>query len=370
MFDDPTHESYMGAALGLARRGLGNVWPNPAVGCVIVRPDGTGGRIVGRGWTQPGGRPHAEAEALRRAGAAAKGALAYVSLEPCSHHGKTPPCADALVNAGIAHAVVAAEDPDPRVSGNGIGALKAAGIAVTAGVLQDQAEDLNAGFILRVRDGRPLLTLKTATSLDGRIAAGSGHSQWITSEAARRWSHGLRACHDAVMVGIGTVLADDPNLTCRLPGLPVRPPLRIVVDGQARLPLSSALVKTARDAPVCLVTWPGTEVPAKLAKVVDVLEAPAGRDGRPDMGEVLVGLAARGITRVLVEGGAGIATSLLRADLVDRIAWFRASSIIGGDGVPALRDLGVESVGEARRFHRDAVYAIGDDMLETYRRRA
>ena len=200
---------YMAAALTLAERGLGNVWPNPAVGCVIVK----GGRVVGRGWTQPGGRPHAESEALRRAGAAAKGATAYVTLEPCAHHGKTPPCAEALIEAGISRLVAAMADPDSRVSGRGFESLKAAGIDVSIGLGGEQAARLNGGFRSRIESGRPLVTLKLATSLDSRIATQSGESQWITGTASRARGHLLRAQHDAILVGSGTALADDPSLT-------------------------------------------------------------------------------------------------------------------------------------------------------------
>ncbi|MCK5275514.1 MAG: bifunctional diaminohydroxyphosphoribosylaminopyrimidine deaminase/5-amino-6-(5-phosphoribosylamino)uracil reductase RibD, partial [Alphaproteobacteria bacterium] len=219
----------MRAALALAGRGLGRVWPNPAVGCVLVDRDG---RVTGRGWTQPGGRPHAETEALARAGGAAKGATAYVTLEPCVHHGQTPPCADALIEAGVARVIAATEDPDPRVKGGGLGRLRDAGIAVEAGLLREEAELLNAGYLMRQREGRPVVTLKLATTLDGRIATHAGESRWITGEAARARGHMMRARHDAIMVGIGTALADNPTLTCRLPGLEDRSPVRIVVDAR------------------------------------------------------------------------------------------------------------------------------------------
>jgi len=245
----------MGVALTLARRGLGSVWPNPSVGCVLVRD----ARFVARGWTQPGGRPHAETEALKRAGDAARGATAYVSLEPCAHHGATPPCADALVRAGIARCVAAVEDRDPRVAGRGLAALREAGVETTLGVCGAEAEDLNAGFFMRVRHGRPLVTLKLATSLDGRIATHAGHSQWITGEGARRRTHLLRAEHDAVMVGAATALADDPLLTCRLPGAEQRSPVRIVADGRMQLPLTARLVTSAASAPTWLITLDGGE---------------------------------------------------------------------------------------------------------------
>src|SRR6266853_3702784 len=240
----------MRAALGLARRGLGRVWPNPAVGCVIVKD----GRAVGRGWTQPGGRPHAETEALARAAAAAHGATAYVTLEPCCHWGRTPPCADALIAAGLGRVVVALEDPDPRVAGGGVARLRAAGIAVEAGLGAAEAAEINAGFFQRVRLGRPLVTLKLATSLDGRIATASGESRWITGAPARERAHLLRATHDAILVGTDTVLTDDPQLTCRLPGLASRSPVRIVLDRQLRIPPTARIIAEARQVPTWLMT--------------------------------------------------------------------------------------------------------------------
>src|SRR5437773_406942 len=238
------------ATLALARRGLGRVWPNPAVGCVIARD----GRILGRGWTQPGGRPHAETEALARAGAAAHGATAYVSLEPCCHVGRTPPCADALIAAGLSRVVVALEDPDPRVAGGGLARVRAAGIAVEAGLCAAEAAEINAGFFQRVRLGRPLVTLKLATSLDGRIATASGESRWITGPAARERAHLLRAAHDAILVGTDTVIADDPQLTCRLPGLADHSPVRVVIDRQLRIPLDGQVFADARRIPSWAVT--------------------------------------------------------------------------------------------------------------------
>ncbi len=355
----------MKAALGLARRGLGSVAPNPAVGCVLVRE----GRVVGRGWTQPGGRPHAEAEALGRAGKAARGATAYVSLEPCAHHGETPPCADALAGAGIARLVVAVEDPDPQVRGRGLTRLRDAGAEVVCGVCEDEAAALNAGFFLRVGEGRPLIALKTATTLDGRIATRGGESRWITGEAARARAHGLRASHDAVMVGIGTALADDPMLDCRLPGLARRSPLRIVVDSRARLPLTSRLVKTAGEPPTWLVTLPGAAAKRRAAydeAGVEVIEVEADGDGNLDLAAAARTLGDRGLTRVLVEGGGRLAAGLLRARLVDRLLWFRAPRLIGGDGLPAVVAFGVDTLAEAPSYRRVSVAEVGDDLMETY----
>jgi len=360
----------MATALGLARRSLGATWPNPAVGCVLVRDDGSGPTIIGRGWTASGGRPHAETQALNRAGARAVGATAYVTLEPCSHHGQTPPCAAALIKARIARAVVAIEDPDPRVSGAGIGALLDAGITVSQGVLADQAAELNAGFILRISENRPLVTLKLATSLDGRIAAATGDSQWITGERARSFAHRLRAGNDAVVVGIGTVLADDPALTCRLPGMSAGSPARVVFDSALRTPLDCNLVETATETRSIVLTLKGPDAARRRSLKDKGVEVEPGSDGRVDIAAALQALAGMGITRLLCEGGGGLAASLLRADMVDRVAWFRAPSLIGDDGLPSVGALGVERIGDAPVFVRTALASAGQDTLETYRRPA
>ena len=360
----------MRAALALARRGLGSVWPNPAVGCVLVREDWDG-RVVGRGWTQPGGRPHAESEALSRAGDHATGATAYVTLEPCNHEGETPPCSEALISAGISRAVIALQDPDPRVSGRGIGRLKEAGIEVSLGLCEEEAGYLNAGFLTRITKGRPLFTLKTATTLDGRVATRNGDSKWITGDAARAFAHGLRADHDAIMIGIGTALADSPRLTCRLPGLEGRSGVRIVADSHMRLPPDSPLAETAADVPTWLVTAPGgvaDKQKALEAKGVIIIEAETDAEGRPDLEFVAAELGRRGLTRVLVESGGELAAALLKKDLVDRLAWFRAPTLIGGDGRDAVAAFGIDGLAEAPSFARDSISAAGDDVLETYRR--
>jgi diaminohydroxyphosphoribosylaminopyrimidine deaminase/5-amino-6-(5-phosphoribosylamino)uracil reductase len=360
----------MRAALALARRGLGRTWPNPTVGAVLVRD----GRVVGRGWTQPGGRPHAETEALRGAGEVARGATAYVTLEPCSHHGRTPPCADALVNAGIARAVVALQDPDTRVSGRGNAALQAAGIAVASGLCEAEAREVNAGFFSRILHGRPLLTVKAATGLDGRIATHRGESRWITGPAARARGHLLRANHDAVMLGIGTAAIDDPQLTVRLPGLGDRHPVRIVVDGRLRLPLTNQLVRTAKDVPTWILTTDGAdpERQAALAESgVEVIAVPRDPQGEyPALDAALAALGARGLTRVLVEGGGHLVAALLRAGLVDRLAWFRAGVMLGGDGVPVAVAFGVDKLADAPRFVRQSVQPCGEDIVETWARTA
>ena len=357
----------MQAAIALARRGLGTVAPNPSVGCVIVR-DGT---VVGRGWTQPGGRPHGETEALLRAGPAAEGATAYVSLEPCNHWGKTPPCTEALLDARIARVVVSLEDPDPRVSGSGIRRLRDAGVQVDTGLCADDAADVNEGFFRRIRDGRPLVTLKLATTLDGRIAVRTGESQWITGSIARSWGHGLRARHDAIMVGLNTALSDDPELTCRLPGLSGRSPLRVVVDSRLRLPLTSKLVRGARTTPTLVFALQGAD-PVRARAFsdcgVEVIALPPDAAGVLDVAVALKALGARGTTRLLVEGGARLGASLMQQRLVDRLEWFRAPRLIGGDGLPALVGFGVDLLEDTANFTRIAVRRAGDDVMESYRR--
>jgi diaminohydroxyphosphoribosylaminopyrimidine deaminase/5-amino-6-(5-phosphoribosylamino)uracil reductase len=362
----------MQAALALARRGLGSVWPNPSVGCVLV----AGNRVVGRGRTASGGRPHAETEALTQAGALAHGATAFVTLEPCSHHGHTPPCAEALIKAGIGRAVIALTDPDPRVSGRGISALEKAGIAVEIGLGADQAAEINAGFITRIERGRPLLTMKIASSLDGRIATHNGESQWITGDAARDYGHLLRAEHDAILIGSGTALADDPRLDCRLPGLEARSPLRIVVDGHLVLPLTSTLVATAKERPLWLLTRPDNP-PERLAALADcgveVIEVPIVRRAqeggqRIDLALAMQALGRRGLTRVLVEAGGHLAAALLRAQLVDRLAWFRAPILIGGDGLAAAMPFGVDHIIDAPGWRRLSVTSLGADLVEILQR--
>ncbi len=359
----------MGAALGLARRGVGTVWPNPAVGCVIVNE----GRIVGRGWTQPGGRPHAETEAIVRAGGAAGGGTAYVTLEPCCHWGKTPPCADALIAAGLARVVAAADDPDPRVAGGGLARLRNAGIAVESGLCAEEAAEINAGFLQQVRLGRPLVTLKLATSLDGRIATASGESRWITGPAARERTHLLRATHDAILVGTATVLADDPQLTCRLPGLEHRSPVRVALDRNLVIPLDARLVADARRVPTWLITASGSDPDRREAlrrADIDIIDAAPDETGQIDLYDVLRRLGERGLTRLLVDGGGRLAAALLRARLVDRLVWLHAPLLLGGDGVPAVNALGLGGLAEAPGFDLLSSETVGSDLLSTYRLRS
>ena len=362
--DTAEDTAHMRAALALARRGLGSTWPNPSVGCVIVRD----GRVVGRAVTAPGGRPHAERAALAVAGEAARGATAYVTLEPCCHWGRTPPCTDALIEAGIARVVIAVHDPDSRVNGQGVARLRAAGIEVTEGVLRAEAEDVLAGFATRLRRDRPLVTLKMASTLDGKIATHAGESQWITGAPARRAVHAMRGDADAVLVGVGTVLADDPDLTCRIPGYRSTPIVRVIVDSHLRTPLTSHLIRTAETSPTWFLVRDGADAARRDAladlgvTVIDV----AGSNAGIDLTDGLRALAEAGITRLLVEGGGRIAASLLRADLVDRIAWFHAPSVMGGDGWPAAQAFGVGHLADMPRFVRRRVVALGPDTLTEF----
>lgn len=356
---------FMALALALGRRGLGRTWPNPAVGAVIVRD----GVIVGRGWTQPGGRPHAEVEALRRAGAAARGATLYVTLEPCAHYGKTPPCADAAAAAGISRVVSALEDPNPEVAGKGHARLRAAGIAVDVGRCADQARRDHAGHIFRFTKGRPAVLLKLAISADGKVAAAGGKPIAITGEAARERVHLMRAQSDAIMIGIGTALADDPMLTCRLPGMTHSSPVRIVLDGALRLPPESRLAASAREVPLWIVA--GNQASQAAAQTlrsrgVEVLQT-AGRNGRIDLPNVLKLIAARGVTRLMVEGGPTLAAELLAADLVDEAHLFRSPTHVGADGIDALDEQAAAAL--ARQLRQVDSERVGADQHEFWERR-
>ncbi|MFN3210121.1 MAG: bifunctional diaminohydroxyphosphoribosylaminopyrimidine deaminase/5-amino-6-(5-phosphoribosylamino)uracil reductase RibD [Roseovarius sp.] len=354
---------FLRLALGLGRRGLGRTWPNPAVGCVIVKD----GRIVGRGNTGLGGRPHAERVALEQAGAAARGATAYVSLEPCAHHGRTPPCSDAIIAAGIARVVVAIGDPDPRVSGRGFAALREAGIAVDIGHCADEAQRDLGGFLSRMIRGRPEVTLKLAASFDGRIATASGHSQWITGPAARRWVHAARSRHDAVMIGAGTARADDPSLTVRDLGVDHQP-VRVVVSRRLDVPLLSVLARTASEVPVWMCHGPDAD--AALVKAWQGVGAEMVQcrlSGRQlDMGSVLQELGRRGLTRVFCEGGGALAASLLGDGLVDRLTGMTAGFAMGAEGLPGIGALGLDRLDAATRFELAEYGALGGDMLHQW----
>jgi len=358
---------FMTSALALGRRGLGNVWPNPAVGAVIVRHGPSGPVVVGRGWTQPGGRPHAEPEALARAGTLARGATLYVTLEPCSHHGKSPPCADAIVAAGISTVVSALEDPNPEVAGRGHARLKAAGIAVRTGAGAAAAAHAHAGHIRRMREKRPEVTLKLAISADGKAGLAGRRPVAITGERASDRVHLLRAMNDAIVVGIGTVLADDPLLTCRLPGMAARSPVRIVFDAALRLPLEGRLAASCKEVPLWVLTAASASADREAAlrvRGVEVIRAELSAPGRLELGAALQLLASRGITRLLVEGGPILAASMIACDLVDEIALFQASASIGPEGIDAVEGMPISTLTRSQRFKSIGVEWVGPDRLE------
>ena len=360
-----TDADHMAHALRLGARGLGGVWPNPAVGCVIVN-----GAVVGRGWTQLGGRPHAETMALAQAGDAARGATAYVTLEPCAHHGKTPPCAEALIAAGVARVVTALTDPDPRVAGRGHAMLRAAGIAVTEGILEPAARETNAGFLKRVTQGLPLVTLKMAATLDGRTATAQGESRWITGAEARRGVHALRLSHDAVLVGAGTARADDPDLSVRDMGA-TRQPVRIVIDATLSHAADSKLGRSARLSPVWLLHGPAAPEVARQAWAATgarLIALPAA----PHISAraALQALAAEGITRLLCEGGATLAALLVADDLVDRVVLHTAGTLIGAEGAPVLGPLHLAQLSDASRWQRLSMCALGHDVETVWQRRS
>jgi len=355
----PADTAFMRLALREARRGLGRTSPNPPVGAVVVAPDGT---VVGRGFHRRAGAPHAEVEALRAAGAAAAGATLYVTLEPCAHQGRTPPCTEAVLAAGVRRVVIGTRDPNPKVPGQGAARLQAAGIDVATGVVEPACAELIAAFRKHVCTGFPWVTLKLAASLDGRIATVSGDSRWITGPDSRRYVHRLRNQHDAILVGAETVRQDDPALTCRLRG--GRNPVRIVLDGRLRVP-PAARVLTDGAAPTIVVA--GRSAAARRTRLrhrdgVEVLTLP-DRGGVVSPRAVLRALGRRGIVSVLVEGGASVAAALLAAGAVDRFLCFLAPTLIGGDGRPMLGALGVDTVAAALRLGPLRVRRFAADLL-------
>jgi diaminohydroxyphosphoribosylaminopyrimidine deaminase / 5-amino-6-(5-phosphoribosylamino)uracil reductase len=362
-------QRFMQLALTLGSRGQGRTWPNPAVGAVIVKD----GVIVGRGWTQAGGRPHAEPVALKQAGEAARGATLYVTLEPCSHFGKSPPCADAIIAAGIARVVSAIEDPNPEVAGKGHARLRAAGITVDVGLCATEAARDHAGHFRRVRDKRPHVILKLAVSSDDRVGAAGHRPVAISGEGARARVHLLRAQCDAILVGIGTVLSDDPLLTCRLPGMEARSPVRVVLDRALRLPGTSQLAHSARQTPLWVVTSELSEAPAAMklgaagAQVIRIAPPNAPAPGL-DLMAVLHALSEKGITRLLVEGGARVASSFVRAGLVDEFWLLRGPQAIGADGITALDALPLTTITQSPAFRVRASEKLENDTLTIYER--
>ncbi len=364
-------EVFMSAALAVARRGLGRVWPNPAVGAVLVAP-GEEPEILSRGWTMPGGRPHAETVALERAGERARGATLYVSLEPCAHHGKTPPCADAIIAAGVARVVCALGDPDPRVSGKGLERLRDAGILVDSGILAEQAHMLTRGHLLRVGEQRPEVTLKLAVGSDGLIAPGDGAPVWVTGELARARGHLMRARSDAILVGRGTVMADNPELTCRLPGMSGRSPVRVVLDTHLRLNDQAGLLNRASHAPVWIIcAEDGMSRRQQLfeSKGAVVLAVHKGIDARPDPVAVCGVLAQRGITRLLIEGGPHVARSFLDAGVIDCVAIFRGPAPVGKSGLAPFVNNGLEVIENAEEFEEIEVQKVGEDQVVIYEKK-
>ena len=352
-------QRWMRAALLQARYALGRTAPNPPVGCVLVKD----GVLIGNGHTQDGGRPHAETEAIADAGSAARGATAFVTLEPCAHHGQTPPCAEALVDAGVARVVIACGDPDKRVAGQGVSILTKAGIAVTEGVLKDQAASILSGYFTLRNHHRPRVTVKIASSLDGRIALHDGRSQWITGERTRHFVHLLRSQHDAVMTAMGTVRADNPSLTCRLPGYQGRQPLRVVAASDYDLDPQSHLATSHDQGDVVIYVASDDR---QSPHPVDVVKVSADHEGRPDLHAILADLGARGIQSVMVEAGGRFVASLLKAGLVDELVWTRSSGLIGGDGLASLASLGLENLSDGRMFKRLKTQFIGDDVIEIF----
>jgi diaminohydroxyphosphoribosylaminopyrimidine deaminase / 5-amino-6-(5-phosphoribosylamino)uracil reductase len=368
---DAWDERLMAAANSIGRRNLGQTFPNPAVGALVVRFETGQPVIVSRGLTAQGGRPHAETEALRIAGDAARGATTYVTLEPCAHHGKTPPCANAIISAGIARAVIAVEDPNPEVRGKGTAMLRAAGIDVTLGVGAKEAAVVHAGHFRRMLEGRPHLILKIAVSADGKTGLAGRRPAEISCETSRAEAHMMRANSDAILVGSGTVIADDPMLTCRLPGMEERSPIRIVLDGKLRLPITSHLVRTAREVPLWVITTDDAPVETErvlVAAGITVLRAPA-RDGRVDLKASLKRLGERGITRVLVEGGPILSSMLLRDDLVDEAIVVRSERTLGAGAIDALEGLPLGALTESPRLEIIDQRMAGADRLTHYFRR-
>ncbi|MCV0424850.1 MAG: bifunctional diaminohydroxyphosphoribosylaminopyrimidine deaminase/5-amino-6-(5-phosphoribosylamino)uracil reductase RibD [Roseibium sp.] len=364
-------ERFMAAAERMARRGLGRVWPNPAVAALIVREDEDGSVLVGRGVTSRPGMAHAEVNALRQAGDQARGATCYVTLEPCSHYGRTPPCALALTEAGVKRVVVGMLDPNPRVAGRGVQMLRDAGIDVVVGVRERQMQAIYHGFMLRQLRQRPHVFLKLAVSQDGFIGRSGEGQVKISGPLSMRKVHGFRAEHDAILVGTGTALADDPQLTCRLPGLASRSPVRVIIDRCARLPLESKLVRTCVDVPVWLICGNDADqdkIDLLSAAGVNVIRVPADECSiKPSV--VLSALATRGVTRVMVEGGARMASSFLAADLVDDLCVVTGDIEIGKDGIPALHDFDLADVLEDPKFERIDAGKFGVDSFIYLRRR-
>lgn len=359
-------ERFMARALEAGAQGLGQTWPNPSVGAVVVQHGPAGPEVVGVAATAPTGRPHAEPLALAEAGEAARGATLYVTLEPCSHHGRTPPCADAVIASGVRRVVAAIEDPDHRVKGRGVARMRAAGIWVTVGVGADQALFDHAGHIRRVTEGRPHVLLKMAVSADGKVAHPGPRPAQITGAEARARTHLMRAQADAILVGIGTVKADDPMLTCRLPGYEDKSPVRLVLDSSLDLPHGSALARTACDVPVWVIgaeDAPAENEAALAERGIEVLRVPRGKGGRLYLPAVMKLLGLLGITRLMVEGGPQVAAAFLDHDLVDEVAVFTSPVLLGPDALDALAGRPIARLFAPVGFVEVEHEAVGTDHL-------
>lgn len=351
---------HMKSALALARQGLGRVWPNPSVGCVIVKDY----HVVGRGRTSDGGRPHAEVNALQMAGEHTKGADVYVTLEPCAHQGHTGPCAQALINADVAKVIIAIEDTDARVAGKGIDMLRAAGIEVVMRICAKEARELNKGFFLRHSEQRPLISLKTATTLDAKIATSTGQSKWITGELARKRGHLLRVQHDAIAVGVNTILKDNPLLNSRLEGVS-KNLVRIVFDTNLRLQGTEKIFDDVQENPVWIVTASDqTDDIKKMGAII--IKVPKDRQGQIDLSKAMNAICDLGITRLLVEGGASLMTSFMREGLYDRLYWFKAGSVIGANGLSAVQNLNIKNIDQKIQLTHLEHIILGDDVLDVY----
>lgn len=357
---------YMQNALALSRRGLGQVWPNPSVGCVIVK----NGKIIGRGKTQNGGRPHAEVEAIKNACEETFGSTAYVTLEPCSHHGKTPPCITAIIKSGIKEVFVASRDPDPRVSGKGIKKLVDAGISIHEGILEKEAKEVNIGFFKRFSKGLPYVTLKTAVTVDSKIASISGSSKWITNEIARADSHMLRASYDAVLISSETANKDNPMLTCRLPGMESFSPIRILLDSKRKTSNELSIYKSAKKVPLWVFTSTSLEDPRNLeaeklgARLFHV--ASDRQDYGVNLKQTFSKISKLGITRLMIEAGGHLASALITEGLVDDLIVYRAPTLIGGDGLSSVGNLGIRDLCDIIRLKLVSFRVLEDNIVEKY----
>jgi diaminohydroxyphosphoribosylaminopyrimidine deaminase/5-amino-6-(5-phosphoribosylamino)uracil reductase len=355
-------EKMMKRALTLARRGVGRTSPNPAVGCVVVRNN----EVIGEGWHRKAGTPHAEVHALRMAGDAARGADVFVTLEPCAHYGKTPPCSEALIRAGVARVFVGMKDPNPLVSGRGMAALRSAGIDVECGVLERKCREVNEPFIKHVTTGLPFVILKSAMTLDGKTATRTGDSKWVTNEESRRYVHRLRSMVDAVMVGVGTVIADDPQLTCRM-GVRGPDPLRVIVDSRLRTPATAALFSMKSPAKTLLATLEpyssrGGELAEAGAEILGCRES----GGRVDLTDLLRKLGARGVQSVLLEGGREMVGAALRAGIIDKFLLFYAPKLlVAEDGFGLCCGTGPDRMADAFKLRDVSVKRFGEDILVT-----